>query len=764
MNRYRNKKIYLPLVGFLFIFIVLFFTPLYTVHAIDVGAIFGAVGDTISDAVQSLIETAVFGLLNAFTSLTVLILQFVVGILKYVMSSDFNNGIIRQPFVQEGWALVRDFANMFFVVVLVVIAIATMLRQEAFGIRNTLPTLIIIALLVNFSLILVGFVIDVSQVFMVYFLKPFEQDGKDLGTLLANSANFDKVFSSNIDFTSQMSSWEELGIRFFIKILGILALIFEIFVVGAIAVLFIIRTVFLWVVAILAPLAFVAYILPQTRSAWNRWFKTLTDWALFGPVAMFFLFLTGKLMDELQGPMASFGSGAAGIGERAGGNEFLGHGTAFIQAAAVFVFLILAMNAAKMFTGAIGAAVVGKMEGYRRATVGALTAPGRAAGRAAVRGAKRKAAEEAAKRGARPAGWGARTTEQIAAGEHALGKLPLGLGWAARTAARQARQPLRDLEMRAGQVIDTKQKDLSRNKDTAVIGALDAAVEPMEKIAAAREAASRGILDQSKLKKQDLLAIMEEAAKYDRHKELGIARPDLLPETREWKDWRFDLAKKGLTPQQLNEEEEKRMTTHMSKYSSQQAAQLSAEAMADERVQEGIVKGWGNNQAAALTQNGTNAQIGAFEEAIRNATEGATTFEETLGMIERDYKNPRLAKALRSNPTLSTLNIREGGPSRGGGGGTSPSGSTLWTPPPGGHKLTDEELAERRRTGAGEPPPGESPPSPLSTPTPPSRPPLPPRIPNEEFRKGGKYPGVPPEEFEKGGQYAPLEFPPKDKA
>lgn len=732
---------------FLLAAILLLFAPLSFAHALDPLGVFGSIGGAILDGVRSLIETAVIGLLSAFIAVAALLLEFTASILQYVMSPDFNATIIHQPFVEAGWTLTRNFANMFFIVILIIIAFATILRQEQFGIRKTLPTLIIIALFINFSLIFVGFFIDVSQVFMLYFTHPFED--MDLGTMLVNAAKFDEIFTSSPDLNSEMNDWEQLGIRIVIKVLQLFALLFAIFIVTVLAVLFIIRTVILWVVAILAPLAFVAYIMPFSRSMWTKWFSTLINWVIFGPAAMFFLFLAGTLMTMLKpgGPMAGWTSGAtAGITRNAaGGNQFLGHGAAFIQAAAVFVFLFLAINAAKSFTGAIGAKVAGKVEGYGRGALGVTAAPYRAARRAA----RRKVSEEAARRGARPAGWGARTTEKIAAGEHPLGKLPLGIGWAARTAARQARQPLRDLEMRAGQVIDSKQKDLSRNKDTAVIGALDAAVEPMEKIAATREAVSRGILDQSKLKEQDLLAIREEAAKYDRHKEIDIARPDIYKQSKEWKDWKFGLAKKGFTPQQLNDEEEKQMTAHMSKYSPQQAAQLSGKAMADELVQKGIVKGWGSNQAAALVQNGTNVQIGAFEKALRNMTEGATNFAEAIRIIDEEHKNPRLARALKNNPTLSVLDIRPGGPRYDGdeGGGVPSSGPTIWTPQPGGHKLTDEELAERRRTGDGGPPPGDSTAPPPPKPTSPAQTTsIPPGIPPTQFQQGGKYPppNVPP--------------------
>ncbi len=384
-----TKQLVLRVAPIIFAIVGLFFLSPQIVHA----GVFSWLGDAVSSAARELIETVVFGLLDVFISLLALLVKFVSGILEYVMGANFNRGIIRQPFVLAGWQVVRDFANMFFVVILVIVSIGTMLRQEQFNIRRVLPMFILIALLVNFSLVLVGFVVDLSQIVMVYFLNAFAD--KSFGTVLANAALFDEIFTSNPLLTSEMGAWEELGVNFFLKVATIFAMLFMIFVVAVLAVLFIIRTVILWVVAILAPLAFVAYILPASRQGWNTWLKTLTNWALFGPVAVFFLWLAGMLMEKMQQPcsaggMSCFGEGAAGLETAAGASTFLGHGTPFIQAAAIFVFLFLAINAAKMFTGSVGATVAGRVERYGRKGIGMITGPPRrAAGKAAERVTRR---------------------------------------------------------------------------------------------------------------------------------------------------------------------------------------------------------------------------------------------------------------------------------------------------------------------------------------------------------------------------------------
>ncbi|GAG05001.1 unnamed protein product, partial [marine sediment metagenome] len=66
--------------------------------------------------------------------------------------------------VQAGWAIVRDICNLFFILILLIIAFATILRLEPYDIKKMLPKLLIIALLINFSKMICGLIIDFSQV------------------------------------------------------------------------------------------------------------------------------------------------------------------------------------------------------------------------------------------------------------------------------------------------------------------------------------------------------------------------------------------------------------------------------------------------------------------------------------------------------------------------------------------------------------------------------------------------------------------------
>src|SRR3989344_5859105 len=74
------------------------------------------------------------------------------------------------PVIQESWKIMRDFANMFFIIALIVMAYGTIFNIKGYDFRSLIPRFLIIALLINFSLVLGGLIIDATQVLNNTFL------------------------------------------------------------------------------------------------------------------------------------------------------------------------------------------------------------------------------------------------------------------------------------------------------------------------------------------------------------------------------------------------------------------------------------------------------------------------------------------------------------------------------------------------------------------------------------------------------------------
>lgn len=180
------------------------------------------------------------------------------------------------PVVTEGWKLSLSFVNALLLLILVFIGLATILRFREYEIQRTLPRLIIVALLVNFSGILVGLVVDISNILANFFFSAVRDVSWAVpwpGASGITGSGLAQIVASS------------LGI--------FLYYIIAIFIYLAFIALMFTRTFVLWTLAILAPLAFAASILPATKGYWNRWLSTLLHWA-FMPVPIgFFLYLAG---------------------------------------------------------------------------------------------------------------------------------------------------------------------------------------------------------------------------------------------------------------------------------------------------------------------------------------------------------------------------------------------------------------------------------------------------------------------------------------
>src|SRR3989338_4111780 len=98
-----------------------------------------------------------------FMAMAIFFLQFFIQVAGY---NDYMNA----PVVKLGWVMVRDLANMFFVVALLVIAFATILGRESYEWRKTMVKLVLVAIFINFSLLIGQVIIDAAHVFTITFL------------------------------------------------------------------------------------------------------------------------------------------------------------------------------------------------------------------------------------------------------------------------------------------------------------------------------------------------------------------------------------------------------------------------------------------------------------------------------------------------------------------------------------------------------------------------------------------------------------------
>jgi len=192
-------------------------------------------------------------------------------------------------FVGAGWTLTRDLANMFFILVLVFIAIATILRIRDYEAKKALPRLIIMALLINFSPVIVGIIVDFFNILMNFFLSSITSTMLGWGNIFGNLSNYFGQLMSGSTAADQGRT-----VAYGIALTGFYLFGALIFVL--IAIIFLFRVIAIWTLVILAPIAFWGYILPATKGWWSIWWKQLLQWSFIGLILAFFLYLASSLL------------------------------------------------------------------------------------------------------------------------------------------------------------------------------------------------------------------------------------------------------------------------------------------------------------------------------------------------------------------------------------------------------------------------------------------------------------------------------------
>jgi hypothetical protein len=302
------KRLNKPVIfaGFFALVILGTFLPLYYADAIApliVGGI--AVGILIVGGyVIQLVAWVTGGILAAAGAL----LSFVISG-KFMSSLPYTKlaTVAGDPtIVGIGWPLVRDLVNMLFIVILVFIGLATALRLGEFQAKKTLAPLIIIALLVNFTPVICGLIVDASNIVMNFFLQNLSG-----GELFANQW----AIQAEMVKEAIPQIWNPVeNISLLINTLVIIT--YDILTTGillAFTLLFILRYIAIWILVILSPLAFVAYILPATRKIWSMWWNQFFQWCIIGVVAGFFLYLSEQMLNLYQTLPTCGGEGVTGI-------------------------------------------------------------------------------------------------------------------------------------------------------------------------------------------------------------------------------------------------------------------------------------------------------------------------------------------------------------------------------------------------------------------------------------------------------------------
>jgi len=192
--------------------------------------------------------------------------------------------VLQLPVIQIGFNVCLSFVNLIFVMALIVIAFQIILDYHASDAKSKLAKVIMGAVLINFSLLIAGFLLDISNVFTIFFLKNVTSEG--LRTALNTDAFADlaRVFAQNNGFQEiAIFAGQLFGVIFTGIILVILIAVF------ATALMRI-----LWVAALLIvmPLTWGFWVFPGLSKYTGQWWDQFIKWGVVVlPSMTFFLYI-----------------------------------------------------------------------------------------------------------------------------------------------------------------------------------------------------------------------------------------------------------------------------------------------------------------------------------------------------------------------------------------------------------------------------------------------------------------------------------------
>ncbi len=222
--------------------------------------------------------------------------------------------------IQAGWNFTVGIGNMLVIIAFIIIAISTILGYDNYHFKKLMPKLVIVALLMNFTLLFVGMGIDISNFLFNSIANQFSLDG---GNIIWEAMNplFELTNKMITGIIGLLVTYVLTMLIPYVNvatqvgwIIGLAALIpymFEYILLGGIMItmsgvfflyfaFFVARILVIQFLAIAAPLAFFCLIFTETSKYWKKWLTTLSQW-LFAGVAFIFLMYIGLALAPLAG-------------------------------------------------------------------------------------------------------------------------------------------------------------------------------------------------------------------------------------------------------------------------------------------------------------------------------------------------------------------------------------------------------------------------------------------------------------------------------
>jgi len=263
--------------------------------------IWGALG-TIWEIINGHYDVALRGIAKFFQG----VISDFSKILYWAINPQTYGGFSTNQGVRQVWGFMKDLANIGLILGMVFIAIATILRASKYNAKAILWKLLVIALLVNFSLVITGMLVDIFNFFSVYFLNlAINPNQIAISNSIEGGYGYVTVVNSLAGTNNISNAWTNVNdfgqfliIAAVLIITGLLTLIA--ILIGFVSL--IVRAFVIFMCLAVSPLAFISWIFPITKNFWKTWSSQLLKWLSFGVIFTFVLYIGLSVVSHVNLP------------------------------------------------------------------------------------------------------------------------------------------------------------------------------------------------------------------------------------------------------------------------------------------------------------------------------------------------------------------------------------------------------------------------------------------------------------------------------
>jgi hypothetical protein len=256
--------------------------------------------------VFSKVMVFLMGIFAWLVGVAVLTLDYAV----YYTVITMGNYIHNLSAVGVAWRILRDLGNILLIFGFLAIGISVILDTNLYGYgTKMLPTLLVAAVLLNFSLFMTEAVIDVGNLFATQFYTqinggslpkvapsgllttasgvPLTPGNEGISQKIMSQLGLMTVYSDALNNNAVLKAGNTTLIGF----MSIILFIITAFVLFSLAFILIARFVFLIFLIILAPIGFVGYAVPKLGGLSKQWTDKLVEQTITAPVLLFLLYV-----------------------------------------------------------------------------------------------------------------------------------------------------------------------------------------------------------------------------------------------------------------------------------------------------------------------------------------------------------------------------------------------------------------------------------------------------------------------------------------